>query len=135
MKPEIKAEWLRRLRSGEYTQGKKRLRVTTAKGEERYCCLGILCEMAVEQGVIKSEPLVGDKYSDYKGTAHAYGNSQSWNRATTVLPPEVILWAGFPADKGLPLPVSIWVNPWGLAIKNDEGMPFSEIADFIEARA
>lgn len=133
MKPEIKAEWLRRLRSGEYTQGKRRLRVTTAKGEERYCCLGILCEMAVEQGVIKSEPLAGDKYSDYKGTTHAYGDSQM-SHATTVLPPEVIMWAGFPHD-GRPLPVSPWINPWGVAIKNDDGMSFSEIADFIEAQA
>lgn len=133
MKSDIKAEWLRRLRSGEYAQGKTRLRVTTPEGEERYCCLGILCEMAVERGVIKSRPLAEDEYSGYEGTVYAYGDGKI-SQSTTILPPEVIIWAGFPHNGSLS-PISPWTDPWDVAIRNDDGMPFSEIADFIEAQA
>ena len=51
MKREIAEEWVRRLESGNYQQGKGRLRTQTFEGDYRYCCLGILTEIAVEAGV------------------------------------------------------------------------------------
>ena len=39
MTPELKAQWIAALRSGEYTQGYNHLR--TENGY--YCCLGVLC--------------------------------------------------------------------------------------------
>jgi hypothetical protein len=38
---ELKAKWLEALRSGNYPQGKKRLR-----SEDGWCCLGVLCNVA-----------------------------------------------------------------------------------------
>lgn len=40
MSPELKAKWIVALRSGEYKQGRKRLRHMG-----RFCCLGVLCEV------------------------------------------------------------------------------------------
>ena len=39
MTPELKAQWIAALRSGEYTQGHNHLRT----GNGYYCCLGVLC--------------------------------------------------------------------------------------------
>lgn len=49
MNPEIKINWLKALRSGQFKQGKKQLKVDTVRGSN-YCCLGVLCEIQkVEQ--------------------------------------------------------------------------------------
>lgn len=50
----IRAEWIRRLRSGEYQQGRGYLKREEAIGKTLYCCLGVLCEIFVENGEIKS---------------------------------------------------------------------------------
>lgn len=44
MKPELKKRWVKALRSGKYKQGKNYLRRQTPEGD-RYCCLGVLCEI------------------------------------------------------------------------------------------
>lgn len=59
--------WVRALRSGKYKWGKEQLHPS----EEKYCCLGVLCEVAVKQGVIS-------KYKPNSGT----------------LPYEVASWVG-----------------------------------------
>lgn len=41
MDKELKTKWVAALRSGEYKQGRNRL-----KWAGRYCCLGVLCEVA-----------------------------------------------------------------------------------------
>ena len=40
MTKELKKKWLDALRSGEYTQGRGRLRYAN-----QYCCLGVLCDV------------------------------------------------------------------------------------------
>jgi hypothetical protein len=45
MNPEIKAKWVEALRSGEYRQARRRLRLDDSAGPS-YCCLGVLCELA-----------------------------------------------------------------------------------------
>ena len=50
MNPEIKTLWLTALRSGEYKQATGYLKRDTGDGVG-YCCLGVLCEVAVSQGV------------------------------------------------------------------------------------
>lgn len=45
MNPEIKEKWVKALRSGVYKQGSGVLRSTN----ERYCCLGVLCEIYKEE--------------------------------------------------------------------------------------
>src|SRR5262245_39316984 len=40
MNPEVKALWLKALRSGKYQQTREKLR-----DENGYCCLGVLCDL------------------------------------------------------------------------------------------
>jgi hypothetical protein len=85
MNQEIKTEWVRRLRSGDYLQGQGKLRIDN--GETRYCCLGVLCEMAVEAGILTRIP------AGYLSVAHA--DEGSWD---TILSPAVQQWAGIAGD-------------------------------------
>lgn len=41
MNPEVKQLWIKALTSGEYGQGRGLLR----DGEDKYCCLGVLCDL------------------------------------------------------------------------------------------
>lgn len=50
MNPEIKAEWVKRLKSRKYKKGTS---VLYNADTNKYCCLGVLCEMAVDAGVVK----------------------------------------------------------------------------------
>lgn len=58
MDAEIKAKWVAALRSGEYQQGDRQLR-----DGDRYCCLGVLCEVA-DLGITPEGklPLKGGSY-------------------------------------------------------------------------
>jgi hypothetical protein len=64
MNPEIKTKWLTALRSGNYEQGREQL-ATLTEGGTTFCCLGVLCEIAVGEGIIKSEPSNGNEYLKY----------------------------------------------------------------------
>ena len=52
MKQEVKDEWVTALRSGDYKQGEGMLRQVLDDNTEAYCCLGVLCEIAVKHQVI-----------------------------------------------------------------------------------
>lgn len=56
MDPEIKAAWVAELRAGTRAQGSGRLRVRVTGGNgrevERWCCLGVLCDLAERAGVV-----------------------------------------------------------------------------------
>jgi hypothetical protein len=49
MDPGIRARWTAALRSGGYEQGRGALRVS-----DEFCCLGVLCDLAVSSGVVKA---------------------------------------------------------------------------------
>jgi hypothetical protein len=94
------------LRSGEYRQGTGRLR----RGDA-FCCLGVACDLyAKATGLGKWE---GERFATRGDTEF------------NTLPPEVQDWLG-------------WCNRLGatngntLSILNDNGAPFSTIADIIE---
>lgn len=46
MTPELKACWVAALRSGRYAQGRCQLRDDTDSDRPRYCCLGVLADVA-----------------------------------------------------------------------------------------
>lgn len=50
MNADVKKLWVDALRSGEYKQGFGSLK--SAEDKNTFCCLGVLCEIAVQQGVI-----------------------------------------------------------------------------------
>jgi len=107
MKPEIKKLWVDALRSGEYKQGKG---VLYDGDDNSYCCIGVLCRLAELAGV----PMSKD-YFVYP----------------VELPEiEIAEWAGLKT-----LNCNEFVQLEGntrLAVLNDRGKSFSEIADIIE---
>jgi hypothetical protein len=114
MKTDVKALWLTALRSGEYEQGSQRLR----RADNTYCCLGVLCDIAVKAGVIPEPETPGFRDS------YEYGV----NSNTAFLPDEVARWAdvdrfGQFTSNG---------QHFDLAQSNDDGATFETIANLIE---
>ena len=103
MNKRIKAGWVKKLRSGDFKQGKGFLR--QGKGAEtKYCCLGVLTDMAVKNGVCPAK------------IAYSY----------FTLYPEVKTWAGL--DSCDPNIGKYCASEWN----DDKGTSFKHIADLIE---
>ena len=111
MKKDIADAWVATLRSGEYTQHKGAL---SNKERTQHCCLGVLCELAIKEGVsIRT-------YSNLDGRT-CFNESGAW------LPIDVAHWAGTKSLRG-----GINARAPSLLSMNDNGRPFSEIAATIE---
>lgn len=121
MKPEIKDAWVKELRSGKYKQARLALGLVNDLGEKSFCCLGVLCEMAVEAGVIEKPTLAGD--------------TLVYNNESTLLPERVMEWAGLDNDKGgAPFEGGVWAGGHYLSEVNDEvDSSFKDIAYLIES--
>jgi len=106
MKKRVKRKWVAALKSGKYKQGKRRLR-----DRKKHCCLGVLCEIAVAEGVIPK----------YKGSE-------------IFLPLEVQVWAGLDQPDPLLGRVSASVHNDGRYTWERPLPPksFDEIADLID---
>lgn len=107
MNKEIKALWIADLRSGKHPQGTGAL---CSKG--RFCCLGRLCELAVEAGVCAVASLSQD--------------AVSYDGADAILPRSVREWSELSSSTGY------YGIGHSLAYDNDNGKTFTEIADIIE---
>lgn len=81
MRPEIAKRWVEALRSGKFKQGKHRLANETPDGRN-YCCLGVLCEIAVEDGVIPPSASVPSPLGN--------DNSIVYGDVSEVVPPNVV---------------------------------------------
>ena len=110
MKPEIAKIWTDALRSGKYEQGQHWLRSL----DDKFCCLGVLCEQAVEAGII--EPAI----STSTRSVWRYESNEG------VLPAAVQRWAGMRTPSGSH-------GAGRLTVDNDRGQSFLEIADIIDA--
>lgn len=121
MNPDIKTRWLAALRDPAAKQGKGRL--GRVNGER--CCLGVLCDIAVQDGVIdlpipNSIPERGKVASPTAGPSLVYGPNGGY---LDYLPREVVEWAD--ADD---------VDQQSLGRRNDGGSSFAQIADWIEEK-
>jgi len=112
--PVVKQQWLKALRSGEYKQGQRVLKVKTLEGELRHCCLGVLCEL--------HRKATGAREWDLSIGGHGY----SYYGCDKYSPWEVRAWAG-DVLRGKPSFEGI------LAEANDKGADFPTIANWIEA--
>lgn len=123
MNSEVKQRWVDALRSGEYLQGFDALNINN----KQFCCLGVLCELAVKEGLIAKQKLPNESklYSYY-----VPGSFDSEDLAkTAILPKSVVTWAGlasYAAEKRIKGKIV------ALSGLNDAGTPFEEIADIIE---
>lgn len=110
-------KWVEALRSGKYEQGKNAL-----CRDDKYCCLGVACEVALQNGVVITK-------STRNITAHNQTFVETlFNSSWAYLPPEVQNWLGLKNDRAS-------FNLTGLATMNDAGYSFEEIADKIEEKA
>jgi hypothetical protein len=113
MDTDVKNEWTTRLRSGQYEQGRGNLRLASTADGHKYCCLGVLCEIAVEKEIIK--PAVA--LTCYLTVIGEY------EEHTQYPPLKVLRWAGLSEQEAR-----------DLAEHNDNGMSFRDLADLIEQR-
>jgi hypothetical protein len=131
MNPEIRAQWIAALRSGEYKQARGMLTERTEDGD-KHCCLGVLCQLAVEAGVV--------------GEAKVTPSTPwqlSYEGSTSLLPRSVAEWAGLDAVVGAIVVVDgervslPQLNDGNREIRhllvNVEPFTFEQIADVIEA--
>lgn len=127
MNQEVKAQWVAALRGGEYEQGRDRLVSIKADGSKAYCCLGVLCDLAVEAGVQVTVAEREWRHSDGVVAAIEYDDQR-------FSPPSaVLMWAGVGS------PIEGFLVPWGddrtdVANLNDDGQSFATIADLIEGQ-
>lgn len=126
---EVRKQWVDALRSGKYEQGRDTLR----KGN-KFCCLGVLCDLAVKNEVIP-EPM-------QEGDEHYYDGQWSG------LPISVIRWAGMSEEFGSVNGMIEGYNAYAetgtieidgvragfLSDFNDRGLSFERIADLIEGK-
>ena len=112
MNKEIKAKWVAALRSGDYVQGKGKLR-----SDGKFCCLGVLCNLHAQ-----AHPAIAAMQQD--GTSYMGKASFPHKKVSN--------WAGL-EDCG-DNRVSINGISNSLAEHNDCGRTFLEIADAIESQ-
>lgn len=84
----VKKLWVNALKSGKYEQGSGRLASVHDDGN-MFCCLGVLCDIAVKQGVVPKPTVRDDDSSKYKVL--------SYEDELNFLPPTVAEWAGLDA--------------------------------------
>lgn len=108
MNPEVKAKWLEALRSDKYEQGKEFLRTK----DNKFCCLGVLIDI-VDPSLWKETKIFNN------GEAYNASDKEDINCA---MPPE-----SFQDSVDLDPCYAV-----ALAMANDEGSTFAEIADMIE---
>lgn len=128
MNPEIKADWLTALRSGEYKQGKGFLK-NEVTGTAKYCCLGVLCELAVKAGVIEESEVDEDEtVHSFSSNVPGHGTSYS----SSYLPQGVAGWAGIHYQGKIYQNDDSGRVRVDLADLNDYKLDFAGIADVIE---
>lgn len=118
MNEKVKESWLRALRSGEYQQGTGFLR-----RDSSFCCLGVLCDLYAKS--------TGSGNWAVQGDNEFYTFKSSSDDVITCLPESVLKWAQMPlcAPDGAPELKSSSEN---LAVLNDAGFSFNQLADYIE---
>ena len=112
MESKIKNKWLKALRSGKYKQG-----IDALKIDNRFCCLGVLCDIYA-----KEKKVAWVESRDSKGQFLGESN---------VLPMTVVDWAG--VEKHDPRVKNVMgYTTRTLSGLNDTGVSFKKIADIIE---
>jgi hypothetical protein len=118
---EIKALWIKALRSGEYLQGQGALREEFVETDESsYCCLGVLCDLYAKN--VEDSPTWQSYDASERG--RSFGGREAY-------PPRFVQeWAGLNDEEGS---FASGYGDWSsLAEMNDSGHTFEEIASVIE---
>jgi hypothetical protein len=138
MREEIAERWIEALESGDYAQGKLALHVRArdANGNpvDKFCCLGVLCDLASQDGVVRTDTIHTGKVENI-----VYDGKRG------EIPESVKNWAGVRwADLHVPARFLVGMEldhnivdtlAMGASVKvstlNDSGKSFKEIAAII----
>jgi hypothetical protein len=113
----VKIRWIDALLSGDYSQGTDRLRTG-----DRFCCLGVLCDLAAQEGIGQWSPINTNFHLDGKVF---YG----------AIPHVVADWAGLEYEDRTPLLDHTEEGTETLdqlASMNDSGWTFQQIAEIVK---
>lgn len=125
MNQEIKKLWVNALRSGNYRQGKYMLHNIS---ENAYCCLGVLCDIALKNIQIKTVIVESKKSPD---KYMVFGDNQN----KQFLPQEIVLWAGIKDNPEMLITDAYFDRLVAITDLNDyTEYNFSQLADLIEAQ-
>ncbi len=122
MKKEIKEQWIKALRSGEYRQARGKLCKVNGKGNKSFCCLGVLTDLAIKSGEVD-------------GSWRIYDTSYMiYDTSNVLLSRNIIKWAGMNGidTDGETYYENCSVSSIVLATKNDKGASFKQIANIID---
>jgi hypothetical protein len=125
MNPEIKALWVAWLRDPEHEQGRGYL-----NRFNKLCCLGGLCELAAEAGVVEKKSVEAGVSGAIRYVGPEDGIAIYPRTSETVLPNAVIRWAGL--DMRDPVVMYDGQTRSLTALNDDENLPFTAIARAIE---
>lgn len=92
----------------------------------RFCCLGVLCDLARAAGIVKLNEGTLSVWSYDEGTLNVW----SYDERIVDLPEKVLRWAGLTEPNGPHVTIS--ERSGDLVHHNDAGASFAEIADAIE---
>lgn len=120
----IKEKWVAALRSGDYKQGKK---VLHNEDNNTYCCLGVLCDIAVAEGVVEGVETKEDLRL-IGGESDIWVDATMYDGAYATPPRSVQAWAGIDDLGSLPGTDKYLTN-----LNDYKGYTFDMIADEIEA--
>lgn len=125
MNPIVRDMWTDALESDDYPQGRGRLVARSLGGRRYFCCLGVLCDLAVKAGIIT--------YDSFREDFRTYVNGELIEIDSAVLPEVVARWAGlghgdpavYSPDHDVSAPLS--------ALNDEHRANFREIAKAIRA--
>lgn len=117
MRKKVKQLWVEALRSGKYEQG----RGVLCSSNNKYCCLGVLTEVYIEQmkkNRKKSKISKARISTTYREQYLVNGKT----KATHLLPEVVAKWAGLTAGQ----------RKWAMSMNDSHTLDFSGIAQCID---
>jgi hypothetical protein len=118
MKKSIAKKWVKALRSGAYQQGTYQL----VDENDNFCCLGVLCNLAVDEGI-----------GEWVRGSGGWVFKTEGDVDDQVLPLEVRLWAGMSSTAGrIDGNINNQFELCTLVVLNDAGESFKELASIIE---
>ena len=128
MEVPVLKEWIKALRSGNYAQGKTRLH-SESGGKHTYCCLGVLCELAVKEKVIPPPDSLAMEVDGKTITVYYYGDDNYVDaKNICILPRKVRNWLTEGLRSGY-FPTSVLIN---MNDRTENPQSFEQIADYLE---
>jgi hypothetical protein len=129
---DIATKWITALESGEYRQGYGSLH-RDVEGASEFCCLGVLCELAAEAGIVEPAPLDPNHALEF---CVGYSEVDDPTRSADygLLPTAVVRWAKITHDsvsEGDEVLRDVYIRGEPLSALNDSRVPFKKIAKIL----